>query len=139
MKLGFYISMGVAISGLVIGFILLNDVQQENENPAIWIQKTLTPCNNIWGEEYDEFYKINPDLLDGSKEESKRNLEIIIKNHYEKQGITILNLNLEIEEQEEISCDECNCLIWDNLSIQIPEQQLELLPKNEVWKDKKSV
>ena len=133
MKLGFYISMGVAISALAVGFILLNDVQQENENSPIWIQKTLTPCENLWMEEYDEFHTINPDLVDDSKENSKRNLEIIIKNHYEKQGIKILNLNLEIKGQE-ISCEVCNCLIWDNLSIQIPKKQIELLPKSESWK-----
>ena len=60
-------------------------------------------------------------------------MEIIIKNHYEKHGVTILNLSLEIEGNEEISCEGCDCLIWDLLSIKIPEDQFELLPKNEGW------
>ena len=97
MKPGFYISMGIAIGALVVGFILLNDVQQENELKAIWIQKVPSQCNDVWAEEYNEFYEINPEMSESSKGESKNISENIIKSHYEKQGINILDLKLEID------------------------------------------
>ncbi len=133
MKLGFYISMGVAIAGLVAGFILLNDIQQEKESQVIWMQKIPTQCNDVWSEEYNEFYKINPELRDSSKEESKEILEDIIKSHYDKQGINISDVNLELDVYEGVRCEACSCLGWDRLSIKIPENQFELIPESEGW------
>lgn len=136
MKQGFYISMGIAISGLVVGFILLNDIQQEKENKEIWIQKIPTQCNDVWAIEYNEFYELNPDLKEENKEKSKEFLETIIKNHYDKIGISILDLNLELDALDEVRCESCNCLGWDILSIKIPKNQLELIPKSEGWEIK---
>ena len=133
MKLGFYISMGVAIAGLVAGFILLNDIQQEKESQTIWIQKIPTQCNDVWSEEYNEFYKINPEMRESSKEESKEILENVIKSHYEKQGINVVDLNLELNFYEGTRCLACSCLGWDKLSIKIPENQLQLIPESEGW------
>lgn len=133
MKLGFYISMGVAIAGLAVGFLLLNDIQQEREQETIWIQKFPTQCNDVWSEEYEEFYTINPNLIEETEEEKKMNYEIIIKNHYSRQGVNILNLELEIDAYEGIRCEACDCLGWDRLSIQIPKDQLEFIPKSEGW------
>jgi len=135
-KLGFYISMGVAIAGLVVGFILLNDIQQEKESQLVWMQKIPTQCNDVWSEEYNEFYKINPEMREFSKEESKEILENIIKSHYEKQGINVVDLNLQFDVYEGMRCQACNCLGWDKLSIEIPEKQLELIPENEGWEPK---
>jgi len=135
-KPGFYISMGIAIGALVVGFILLNDVQQENELKAIWIQKIPSQCNDVWAEEYNEFYEINPEMSESSKGESKNISENIIKSHYEKQGINILDLKLEIDVYEGVRCEACSCLGWDMLSIKIPENQLDLIPKNEGWEPK---
>jgi hypothetical protein len=132
-KLGFYISMGVAIAGLVAGFILLNDIQQEKESQTIWIQKIPTQCNDVWSEEYNEFYKINPEMREASKEESKEILEDIIKSHYDKQGINISDVNLEFDVYEGVRCEACSCLGWDRLSIKIPENQLELISESEGW------
>ena len=129
MKLGFYISMGVAIAGLVAGFILLNDIQQEKESQFVWMQKIPTQCNDVWSEEYNEFYKINPEM----RESSKEILEDVIKSHYEKQGINISDINLELDVYEGIRCEACSCLGWDRLSIKIPENQLELIPESEGW------
>ena len=129
MKLGFYISMGVAIAGLVVGFILLNDIQQEKESQFVWMQKIPTQCNDVWSEEYNEFYKINPEM----RESSKEILEDIIKSHYKKQGINISDINLELDVYEGIRCEACSCLGWDRLSIKIPENQLELIPESEGW------
>ena len=129
MKLGFYISMGVAIAGLVVGFILLNDIQQEKESQLVWMQKIPTQCNDVWSEEYNEFYKINPEM----RESSKEILEDVIKSHYEKQGINISDINLELDVYEGIRCEACSCLGWDRLSIKIPENQLELIPESEGW------
>ena len=78
MKPGFYISMGIAIAALAVGFILLNDIQQEQVQ-TIWLQKTPTQCNDVWQEEYNEFFKINPEIRDIPKEKSKEILESIIK------------------------------------------------------------
>ena len=136
MKPGFYISMGIAIAALAVGFILLYDIQQENEPKGVWIQKIPTQCNDVWQEEYNEFYKINPDLRETTKEESKNISQNIIKNHYEKQGISILDLEFELDVFEGVRCEACNCLGWDRLSIKIPENQLELIPKNEGWEPK---
>ena len=136
MKLGFYISMGIAIAGLVAGFILLNDIQQEKESQTVWMQKIPTQCNDVWIEEYNEFYKINPEMSESSKEKSKEILEDIIKSHYEKQGINVIDLNLELDVYEEIRCEACSCLGWDKLSIKIPQNQLELIPESEGWEPK---
>ncbi len=128
--------MGIAIAALAVGFILLYDIQQENEPQGVWIQKIPTQCNDVWQEEYNEFYKINPDLRETTKEESKNISQNIIKNHYEKQGISILDLELEIDVFEGVRCEACSCLGWDRLSIKIPESQLELIPENEGWEPK---
>jgi hypothetical protein len=133
-KLGFYISMGIAIAGLVVGFILLNDIQQEKEAENLWLQKIPTQCNDVWAEEYEQFYEINPEMRDITKEESKDISENIIKTYYEKQGIKILELNLELDVYEGVRCEACTCLGWDELSIKIPKDQLELLPESEGWK-----
>jgi len=135
-KPGFYISMGIAIAALAVGFILLNDIQQEKEPQSVWIQKIPTQCNDVWAEEYIEFYKINPEIGETTREESKNISENIIKAHYEKQGISILDLNLELDVYEGIRCQACDCLGWDVLSIKIPENQLELIPENEGWEPK---
>ena len=135
-KLGFYISMGVAIAGLVVGFILLNDIQQEKESQTIWIQKIPTQCNDVWSEEFGEFYEINPEMRDATKEESKNISENIIKSYYEKQGIDILDLNLELDFYQGVRCEACSCLGYDLLSIKIPENQLELIPESEGWEPK---
>ncbi len=133
MKPGFYISMGVAIAGLVVGFVLLNDIQQEKESKDVWIQKIPTQCNDVWSVEYNEYYQINPDLQNLSKEESKEILEEIIKTHYENQGINILDLTLELDHYKGIRCEACSCLGWDLLTIKIPEEDLELIPQEEGW------
>ena len=133
MKPGFYISMGVAIGGLVVGFVLLNDIQQEKESTDVWIQKIPTQCNDVWQAEYLEYYEINPQMQDATKQESKEILETIIKNHYEKQGIKILDLNLELDYYDGIRCEACSCLGWDRLSIKIPQEQMELIPQSEGW------
>ena len=128
--------MGIAIAGLAVGFFLLNDIQQEKEVQTIWLQKIPTQCNDVWAEEYNEFYKINPEMKGFTKEESKNVSENIIKSHYEKQGIEILDLNLELEVYDGIRCEACDCLGWDMLSIKIPKNQLELIPENEGWEPK---
>jgi len=132
MKLGFYISMGIAIMGLIVGFVLLNDIQQEKESQNIWIQKIPTQCNDVWSNEFDEFFEINPELKD-SRENNSEILELIIKNHYEKEGLTVLDLELELDVIDEIRCESCDCLGWDKLSLKIPKNQLDLLPSNEGW------
>ena len=136
MKPGFYISMGIAITGLVVGFVLLYDIQQEKEVQNIWIQKIPTQCNDVWDEEYNEFYEINPEMRDAAKEESKEFVEGIIKNHYEKHGINILDLSLELNVYEGVRCEACNCLGWDRLSIKIPENDLDLISDSEGWEPK---
>ncbi len=128
--------MGIAIVALAVGFILLADIQQEKEVQTIWIQKTPTQCNDVWAEEYNEFYKINPEMKEFTKEESKKFSEDIIKSHYEKQGIEILDLNLELDVYEGIRCEACDCLGWDRLSIKIPKDELDLIPENEGWEPK---
>jgi len=133
MKPGFYISMGIAIAALSVGFILLNDVQQEKETQAIWLQRTPTQCNDVWQVEFDEFFETNPEIKEIPKEKMKEILESIIKNHYEKQGIKILDLNLELDVYEGVRCEACNCLGWDRLSIKIPKSQFELVNKSEGW------
>ena len=128
-KIGFYISMGVAISGLIVGFILLNDIQQEKEAQKVWVQKIPKQCNDVWSEEYQEFSQINPDIDINSKE----NLENIIRSHYEKQGINVLEINLEKNVYEGIRCEACSCLGWDKLSMKIPKEQFSELPSDEGW------
>ena len=128
--------MGIAIAALAVGFILLADIEQEKEIQTIWIQKTPTQCNDVWEKEYNEFYNINPEMKGLTKEESKNISENIIKSHYEKQGIEILDVNLELEVYEGVRCEACNCLGWDRLSIKIPENELELIPENEGWEPK---
>jgi len=128
--------MGIAITGLVVGFVLLYDIQQEKEVQNIWIQKIPTQCNDVWDEEYNEFYEINPEMRDAAKEESKEFVEGIIKNHYEKQGINILDLSLELNVYEGVRCEACNCLGWDRLSIKISENELELISESEGWEPK---
>ena len=128
--------MGIAITGLVVGFVLLYDIQQEKEVQNIWIQKIPTQCNDVWDEEYNEFYEINPEMRDVKKEESKKSVEGIIKNHYEKQGINILDLSLELNVYDGVRCEACNCLGWDRLSIKIPENKLELISESEGWEPK---
>lgn len=128
--------MGVAIAGLVVGFALLNDIQQEREVSPLWIQKIPTQCNDVWAGEYDEFFKINPEMKEATKEESKKISESIIKSHYEKQGVDVLDLTLELEVYEGVRCEACTCLGWDRLSIKIPENQLELIPEIEGWEIK---
>jgi hypothetical protein len=133
MKPGFYISMGVAIAALVVGFVLLYDIQQEKDVKTVWIQKIPTQCNDVWNTEYNEYYNINPEMREVSREESKAILETIIKNHYENQGIAILDLNLEIDYYEGVRCEACTCLGWDRLSIQISQNDLENIPEIEGW------
>lgn len=133
MKPGFYISMGVAITALVVGFVLLNDIQQEKDAKTVWIQKIPTQCNDVWNTEYNEYYNINPEMREVSREESKAILETIIKNHYENQGIKILDLKLELDYYEGVRCEACTCLGWDRLSIQISQNDLESIPENEGW------
>lgn len=133
MKPGFYISMGVAIAALVVGFVLLNDIQQEKDAKTVWIQKIPTQCNDVWNTEYNEYYNINPEMREVSREESKAILETIIKNHYENQGIKILDLDLELDYYEGVRCEACTCLGWDRLSIQISQNDLESIPENEEW------
>ena len=133
MKPGFYISMGIAITALAVGFILLNDVQQTQEKNSVWIQKIPKQCNDVWNKEYTEFYEINPDLIDVPKEEKNEILEKIIKTHYENQGLTVLNLELEPNYFEGVRCAACDCLGWDRLLIEIPEDQLTMVPENEGW------
>ena len=128
--------MGVAIAGLVVGFILLNDIQQEKNVETLWLQKIPTQCNDVWSTEYEEFYKINPEMRDATNEESKKISEDIIKNHYENQGIEILELNLELGVYDGVKCEACTCLGWDKLSIKIPKNQLELVPESEGWEPK---
>ena len=128
--------MGIAITGLVVGFVLLYDIQQEKEVQNIWIQKIPTQCNDVWDEEYNEFYEINPEMRDAAKEESKEFVEGIIKNHYEKHGINILDLSLELNVYEGVRCEACNCLGWDRLSIKIPENELDLISDSEGWEPK---
>jgi len=125
--------MGVAIAGLIVGFVLLNDIQQEKESRNIWIQKIPTQCNDVWGKEYQEFYDLNPELLKSNKEKSKEILETVIKNHYEKEEISILDLNLELDVIDEVRCESCNCLGSDRISIKIPRNQLDLISSSEGW------
>ena len=125
--------MGVAIAALVVGFVLLNDIQQEKDAKTVWIQKIPTQCNDVWNTEYNEYYNINPEMREVSREESKAILETIIKNHYENQGIKILDLNLELDYYEGVRCEACTCLGWDRLSIQISQNDLESIPENEGW------
>jgi len=134
MKTGFYISMGIAIAGLIVGFVLLNDIQQEKESKNTWIQKIPTQCNDVWEREYQEFYDLNPELLNSNKEKSKEILETIIKSHYEKEGISVLDLNLELDVIDEIRCESCDCLGSDRISIKIPRNQLDLVSQSEGWK-----
>lgn len=129
MKPGFYISMGVAIAGLVVGFILLNDIQQEKEAQKMWIQKIPTQCNDVWSEEYKEYSSINPDVDMNSKEI----LENIIQSHYENQGIDVLEIDLEQDFYEGMRCEACTCLGWDKLSMKIPKEQFSKLPTEEGW------
>ena len=133
MKPGFYISMGVAIGALVVGFVLLNDIQQEKESTNMWIQKIPTQCNDVWQAEYSKYYEINPEMQNATKQESKEILETIIKNHYENQGIKVLDLTLELDYYEGVRCEACSCLGWDRLSIKIPQEQMELIPQSEGW------
>jgi hypothetical protein len=133
MKPGFYISMGVAIGGLVVGFVLLNDIQQEKESTDVWIQKIPTQCNDVWQAEYLEYYEINPQMQDATKQESKEILETVIKTHSENHGIKLLDLNLELDYYEGVRCEACSCLGWDRLSIKIPQEQMELIPQSEGW------
>ncbi len=128
--------MGIAIIGLAVGFVLLYDIQQEKEIESIWMQKIPTQCNDVWEEEYNEFYEINPEMQNATKEELKEIVEDIIKNHYEKQGINILDLSLEINAYEGIRCEACNCLGWDKLSIKIPKSELKLISESEGWEPK---
>jgi hypothetical protein len=128
--------MGVAIVGLIAGFILLNDIQQEKESQTIWIQKIPTQCNDIWAEEFGEFYEINPEMRDATKEESKNIFENIIQSYYEKQGINVLDLDLKLDFYKGVRCEACSCLGYDLLSIKIPENQLELIPESEGWEPK---
>lgn len=128
--------MGIAITGLVVGFVLLYDIQQEKEVQNIWIQKIPVQCNDVWEEEYNEFFEINPEMRDATKEELKETVEEIIKNHYEKQGINILDLSLELDVYEGVRCEACNCLGWDRLSIKIPKNELELISESEGWEPK---
>ena len=128
--------MGIAITGLAVGFVLLYDIQQEKEIESIWMQKIPTQCNDVWEEEYNEFYEINPKMQNATKEELKEIVEDIIKNHYEKQGINILDLSLEINAYEGIRCEACNCLGWDKLSIKIPKSELKLISESEGWEPK---
>ena len=128
--------MGIAIAGLVVGFVLLYDIQQEKEVQNIWIQKIPAQCNDVWEEEYNEFFEINPEMRDATKEELKETVEEIIKNHYEKQGINILDLSLELDVYEGVRCEACNCLGWDRLSIKIPKNELELISESEGWEPK---
>ncbi len=128
--------MGIAVTGLVVGFVLLYDIQQEKEVQNIWIQKIPTQCNDVWDEEYNEFYEINPEMRDATKEELKEIVEDIIKNHYEKQGINILDLSLELNVYEGVRCEACNCLGWDRLSIKISENELDLISDSEGWEPK---
>lgn len=134
MKPGFYISMGIAISGLIVGFILLNDIQQEKDNQNIWIQKIPTQCNDVWSEEYDKFFESNPKLSDSESNKSEI-LETIIKNHYENEGLTVLDLKLELDVIDDLRCDSCDCLGHDKLSLKIPKNQLEILSPNEGWEE----
>lgn len=136
MKSGFYISMGVAITALAVGFILLNDIQQEKESQNVWIQKIPTQCNDVWAEEYNQYYEINPQMQDSTEQESKEILEDVIKSHYENQGINILDLNLELNVYDGVRCEACSCLGWDRLSIKIPKEQQEIVPQNEGWEIK---
>ena len=115
MKRGFYVSMGIAIAGLVVGFVLLNDIQQEKEAQKIWIQKIPKQCNDVWSEEYSEFARINPDVDINSKEI----LETIIQNHYEKQGVNVLEIDLEQNFYDGVRCEACSCLGWDKLSLNL--------------------
>lgn len=133
MKPGFYISMGVAIAALVVGFVLLYDIQQENETENVWLQKIPTQCNDVWNEEYNEYYEINPEMKEASREESRAVLETIIKNHYENQGIKILDLELELDYYDGVRCEACSCLGWDRLSIQISQNDLKKIPESEGW------
>ena len=133
MKPGFYISMGIAIAALVVGFVLLNDIQQEKDAKTVWMQKIPTQCNDVWNTEYNEYYEINPEMKEVPRQESKAILETIIKNHYENQGIKILDLNLEIDHYDGIRCEACTCLGWDRLSIQISQNDLEMIPESEGW------
>ncbi|MGD2106802.1 MAG: hypothetical protein PVH93_04270 [Nitrosopumilaceae archaeon] len=133
MKPGFYISMGVAIAALVVGFVLLNDIQQEKDAKTVWIQKIPTQCNDVWNTEYNEYYQINPEMKKVSREESKAILDTIIKNHYENQGIRILDLNLDLDYYDGVRCEACSCLGWDRLSIQISQSDLEKIPASEGW------
>ncbi|HUT05334.1 MAG TPA: hypothetical protein VMW74_01410 [Nitrosopumilaceae archaeon] len=96
----------------------------------MWLQKTPTLCNDFCQEEYNKFYKINPELREPSKKETKKILERIIKNHYGEQVKDILDLNPEIDVYEDVRCEACICLGWDMLSIKIPESQLELIPES---------
>lgn len=129
MKPGFYISMGIAIAGLVVGFVLLYDIQQEMEAEDIWIQKIPKQCHDVWSVEYNEYYQINPEMDTKSKEI----LETIIKSHYEKQGIKIIEINLEQDYFEGVRCEACSCLGWDRLSMKIPQKQFEQMPIDEGW------
>lgn len=133
MKPGFYISMGVAIAALIVGFVLLYDIQQENETENVWLQKIPTQCNDVWNEEYNEYYEINPEMKEASREESRAVLETIIKNHYENQGIKILDLELELDYYDGVRCEACSCLGWDRLSIQISQNDLKKILENEGW------
>ncbi|MGD8300456.1 MAG: hypothetical protein PVG77_07120 [Nitrosopumilaceae archaeon] len=133
MKPGFYISMGVAVAALVVGFVLLNDIQQEKDAKTVWIQKIPTQCNDVWNTEYNEYYQINPEMKKVSREESKAILDTIIKNHYENQGIRILDLNLDLDYYDGVRCEACSCLGWDRLSIQISQSDLEKIPASEGW------
>ena len=63
--------MGIAITGLAVGFVLLYDIQQEKEVQSIWIQKIPTQCNDVWEEEYNDFYEINPEIQKATDEELK--------------------------------------------------------------------
>ena len=133
MKAGFYISMGIAIAGLAVGFILLNDIQREKEAQDVWVQKIPTQCNDVWGKEYSEFFEINPELSLQTRQQNKEILENIIKTHYERQGIKIIEINLKLDFYEGMRCEACTCLGWDMLEMKIPESQLELMPKSEGW------
>lgn len=133
MKPGFYISMGVAIAALVVGFVLLYDIQQENETENVWLQKIPMQCNDVWNEEYNEYYEINPEMKEASREESRAVLETIIKNHYENLGIKILDLELELDYYDGVRCEACSCLGWDRLSIQISQNDLKKIPESEGW------
>ncbi len=79
----------------------------------IWMTYQMSQCNDPWQQEADYFNK----------------KEATLKSYLEKQGVTVLELNIVTDCTKSAVCAACTCAGCDNASVRVDAASIAAMEK----------